>query len=205
MLATGDMDKDTFIHDTAEVSAQAQLGAGCKIWNLVQIRENTAIGAGTIISKNCYVDFAVTIGERVKIQNNVSVYHGVTIEDEVFVGPCVVFTNDLRPRAVAPDWQVTPTLIEKGASLGANCTIVCGTTIGNYAMIAAGSVVTRSVAPHVLVAGNPAKAIAYVYKNGSKVMPEHVTGVKDNQVVYQHPQDGEVLNIDKDRLKLLPR
>ncbi len=205
MLAIGDMDNDIFIHDTAEVSAKAQLGVGSKIWNLVQIRENTSIGAGTIISKNCYIDFSVTIGERVKIQNNVSVYNGVTIEDEVFVGPCVVFTNDFRPRAVAPDWQVTPTLIEKGASLGANCTIVCGTTIGAYAMIAAGSVVTRSVAPHVLVAGNPAKAIAYVYKNGSKVLPEHVTGVKDNHVVYQHPNDGEVLSIDKNSLKLLPR
>jgi UDP-2-acetamido-3-amino-2,3-dideoxy-glucuronate N-acetyltransferase len=204
LLATGNMNKETFIHDTAEVSARASLGAGSKIWNLVQIRENALIGAGTIISKNCYVDFAVTIGQRVKIQNNVSVYNGVTIEDDVFVGPCVVFTNDLRPRAVAPDWQVTPTLIEKGASLGANCTIVCGTTIGTHAMIAAGSVVTRSVAPHVLVAGNPAKAIAYVYKNGSKVMPEHVTDVRYGYVVYQHPQDGEALSIDKDRLKLSP-
>jgi acetyltransferase-like isoleucine patch superfamily enzyme len=199
------MTKNIFIHDSAQVSDKAQLGEGCKIWNLVQIRENSSLGTDCIVSKNVYIDFEVNIGSRVKIQNNVSVYNGVTIEDEVFVGPNATFTNDFRPRAVADDWQVTPTLIEKGAALGANCTIICGTTIGRYAMVAAGSVVTQSVAPHILVAGNPAKPVAYIYKDGSKVMPEHVIGVENNDVMYQHPQNGEVLRIDKAHLKLLPR
>ena len=163
----------------------------------MQIREDSKIGENTIISKNCYVDFAVNIGSLVKIQNNVSVYNGVTIEDEVFVGPCVVFTNDFRPRAVADDWQVTPTLIERGASLGANCTIVCGTVIGRYAMIAAGAVVTKSVPPHVLVAGNPAKPIAYVYKNGEKVLPEHIQGREGELLVFVNPTNDEALNISQ--------
>ncbi|MFT4924865.1 MAG: UDP-2-acetamido-3-amino-2,3-dideoxy-glucuronate N-acetyltransferase [Phenylobacterium sp.] len=199
------MENTAFIHHTAEVSERAELSPGVKIWNLVQVREDSVIGADTIISKNVYIDFAVTIGARVKIQNNVSVYNGVTIEDEVFVGPCVVFTNDFRPRAVADDWQVTPTLIEKGASLGANCTIVCGTVIGGYAMVAAGSVVTKSVAPHVLVAGNPAKPIAYVYKDGNKVMPEHIQGVEGEQVLYRNPLNQQVLAISKDNLKICPK
>jgi acetyltransferase-like isoleucine patch superfamily enzyme len=198
------MENNIYIHDTAQVSERADLGHGTKIWNQVQIREDSVIGENTIISKNCYVDFAVNIGSSVKIQNNVSVYNGVTIEDEVFVGPCVVFTNDFRPRAVAVDWQVTPTLIEQGASLGANCTIVCGTVIGRYAMVAAGSVVTKSVPPHVLVAGNPAKPIAYVYKNGEKVLPEHIQGREGDMLVFVNPTNDEALNIRKHALKMMP-
>ena len=198
------MDNNIFIHDTAQVSDKAQIGQGTKIWNQVHVRENCSIGENTIISKNCYVDFEVSIGSLVKIQNNVSVYNGVTIEDEVFVGPSAVFTNDYRPRAVADDWQVTPTLIKKGASLGANCTIICGIEIGQYAMIAAGSVVTQSVPAHVLVAGNPAKPIAYVYKNGEKVLPEHVRGCENQQLVFVNPHNEEMLCISQHELKLLP-
>ncbi len=193
-----------FIHDSAEVSAKSDIGQGTKIWNLAQVRENCTIGANTIISKNCYIDFGVQIGSQVKIQNNVSVYHGVTIEDDVFVGPCAVFTNDFRPRAVAEDWQVTPTLVQKGASLGANCTIVCGLTIGQYAMVAAGSVVTRSVPAHVLVAGNPAKPIAYVYQNGAKVKPEHLSGVDGEDLVFINPDNNETLKLAKEQVKVMP-
>lgn len=198
------MENNIYIHDTAQVSEKAKIGNGTKIWNLVQVREDCDIGENTIISKNCYIDFAVSIGSLVKIQNNVSVYNGVTIEDEVFVGPCAVFTNDFRPRAVADDWQVTPTLIKKGASLGANCTIVCGTEIGQYAMVAAGSVVTKSVPAHVLVAGNPAKPIAYVYKNGEKVLPEHIRGCENEQLVFVNPNNEETLRISQHELKLMP-
>lgn len=198
------MENNIYIHDTAAVSAQAEIGQGTKIWNQVQIRENSCIGENTIISKNCYVDFAVNIGSRVKIQNNVSVYNGVTIEDEVFVGPCVVFTNDFRPRAVADDWQVTATLIKKGASLGANSTIVCGIVIGSYAMIAAGAVVTKSVPAHVLVAGNPAKPIAYVYKNGEKILAEHIQGREGDRLMFVNPTDEETLSIGRNELTMRP-
>src|SRR5919205_59483 len=112
------------------------------------------------------VESGARVGSRVKIQNNVSVYQGVTIEDEVFVGPCVVFTNDLRPRAQNPDWKITPTLVRRGASIGANATLVCGVEIGEYAMIAAGSVVTRDVEPYQLVGGNPARPKGWVDKRG---------------------------------------
>ena len=101
-----------------------------------------------------------------KVQNNVSVYQGVTIEDEVFVGPCAVFTNDLRPRATNEDWKITPTLVRRGASIGANATLICGIEVGEFAMIAAGSVVTKNVEPFTLVAGNPARPRARVDETG---------------------------------------
>lgn len=198
------MDNNIFIHDTAEVSEHAVIGEGTKIWNHAQVRENCTIGANTNISKNCYVDFGVTIGSKVKLQNNVSIFNGVTIEDEVFLGPYVAFTNDFRPRATSADWQVTPTLVEKGASLGANCTIVCGTTIGRYAMVAAGAVVTRSVPAHVLVAGNPAKPIAYVYKDGNKVLAEHACNCEGDFVVYCNPKTDERLKLLKNQVKVIP-
>lgn len=168
-----------FVHPTAEVESGATIGAGTKVWHLAHVRSSATIGAGCVIGRNVYVDAGAVVGDLVKIQNNVSVYHGVTIEDEVFVGPCAVFTNDLRPRAQNPDWQITPTLVRHGASIGANATIVCGVEIGRYAMIAAGSVVTRDVAPHQLVAGNPARPLGWVDKQGNVVSraaepPAHV-------------------------------
>jgi len=163
------MTDTTFIHPTADVEDGAQVGAGTKIWHLAHVRNSAKIGGGCVIGRNVYVDANVVVGDRVKIQNNVSVYQGVSIEDEVFVGPCVVFTNDLRPRAQNPNWEITPTVIRHGASLGANCTIVCGTEIGAYAMIAAGSVVTKSVQPNQLVAGNPARHLGWVDQAGNVV------------------------------------
>ncbi len=158
-----------FVHSTADVEDGARVGDGTKVWHLAHIRSSAQVGSECVIGRNVYVDANVVIGDLVKIQNNVSVYQGVTIEDEVFVGPCVVFTNDLRPRAQNPDWQITPTLIRKGASLGANATIVCGIEIGEYAMIAAGSVVTRDVAPYQLVAGNPARPKGWVDASGAVI------------------------------------
>lgn len=156
-----------FVHETAEVSDKAKIGNNTKIWNLAQIRENAIIGDNCIISKNVYIDEKVIIGNNCKIQNNVNVYHGVVIEDDVFCGPSMTFTNDMFPRAFNKDWKITNTLVKKGASIGANSTIVCGVTIGEYAMVGAGSVVTKDVEPYTLVAGNPARVIRKVSKMGN--------------------------------------
>lgn len=160
---------DVFFFPTANVSENATIGVGTKIWQNVQIREGAHIGKHCNISKDVYIDFNVLIGDNCKIQNGVSVFHGVTIEDDVFVGPNATFTNDKVPRSFNMEWRVTPTLIKKGSSIGANATIVCGVTIGEYAMVAAGSVVTKDVAPYTLVLGNPAKFYSYVDKMGNKI------------------------------------
>jgi acetyltransferase-like isoleucine patch superfamily enzyme len=155
------------IHPTAEVSPHADIGHGSSIWNQAQVRERARIGARCIVGKNVYVDTDVVIGDDVKIQNNVSLFHGVTVEDGVFIGPHVCFTNDRVPRAINPDggrktdddWEVSPTLVRRGAALGANSTILPGISIGRWAMVGSGSVVTHDVADHELVAGNPARRI----------------------------------------------
>ena len=159
---------DYFIHTLAVVDDGATIGSGSKIWHFSHIRSTAKLGSNVIIGKNVYIDADVEVGSNVKIQNNVSVYHGVTIEDDVFVGPHAVFTNDLRPRAVG-DWEVSKTLVKKGASIGANSVIICGNTLGSYCMIGAGSVVTKSVPAHALVFGNPAIFQGVVCSCGSKV------------------------------------
>jgi acetyltransferase-like isoleucine patch superfamily enzyme len=172
------------IHPTSVVSEQAEIGDGTQIWLFCQIRERTKIGARCIFGKGVYVDSDVAIGDDVKVQNNASIFVGVTIEDGVFVGPHVCFTNDRMPRAVNPDmslkgahdWVVTKTLVRAGAALGANSTIVCGVTVGRWAMVAAGSVVTRDVPDHALVRGNPARVVGWVCACGQKVALDAATG-----------------------------
>lgn len=163
------MENKVYIHPSANVSDKALIGEGTKVWINVQIRENARIGAGCILSKDVYVDHAVRIGDRCKIQNSVSVYNGVSIGDDVFVGPNVAFTNDRVPRAFNTDWRITETRVGTGASLGANSTIVCGITIGEYAMVAAGSVVTKDVPPYTLVIGNPARPVGKIDKMGNRI------------------------------------
>ncbi len=163
-----------FIHPTAEVSPEATIGEGTKIWNEAQVREEATIGQLCVISKGVYIDKGVIIGDRVKVQNNVSVFQGVEIKDGVFVGPHVCFTNDLYPRAVnaegelagEDDWEVAKTLIEKGASIGANSTIIAGHSIGSFALIGAGSVVTKDIPEYSLAAGNPAVVVGAVNRAG---------------------------------------
>lgn len=150
------------VHPTAVVEDGATIGAGAAVWHHCHVRAGAAVGAGVTLGKNVFVDADVTIGARSKVQNNVSVYSGVTLENEVFVGPSAVFTNDRFPRAVSPSWETVPTLVRRGASIGANATIVCGIEIGAYATVAAGSVVTRSLEPHELVMGNPARRAGWV-------------------------------------------
>lgn len=160
---------DIFIHPSAHVSSEARIGKGTKIWINSQIREKAEIGEDCIISKDTYIDTGVKIGSRVKVQNGVSIYHGVEIEEEVFVGPNAAFTNDFVPRAFNADWKITKTLVRRGASIGANATIICGNTVGEYALVGAGSVVTRDVPDHGLVVGNPARLIGYVCRCGERL------------------------------------
>jgi len=170
-----------FIHKSADVSDKAQIGVDTKIWNLAQIREDAEIGKECIIGKNSYIDHHVKIGDRVKVQNNSSIFFDAEIDDGVFIAPHVCFTNDRWPRAINPDgtqksggisgtdWKIEKTIVRTGASIGANATIICGITIGKWAMIGAGSVVTKDVPDYALVVGCPAKIIGYVCKCGKKL------------------------------------
>lgn len=158
-----------YVHSLADVEQGAVLGAGTKVWRFAHVRNGAVIGENCMVGGCCFIDAGVTIGSRVRIQNGVLIYAGVTIEDEVFLGPNMIFTNDLFPRADGRHWEVVPTRVCKGASIGANATIVCGHTIGTYAMVAAGSVVTKDVAPQTLVRGNPARAVGYICACGCKL------------------------------------
>ena len=159
-----------FIHPTAEVDKNAKIGKGTKIWHQAQVRENVKIGKNCNIGKGVYIDKGVKIGNNVKIQNYVSVYYGVIIEDDAFIGPSVTFTNDKYPRSwIWDESRVCKTYIKKGASIGANATVVCDVTVGEYAMIGAGSVVTRDVPRQGLVQGNPAKLIGFVCVCGKRL------------------------------------
>ena len=158
-----------FVHPSAHVDESAVIGSGTQVWINVQIREGARLGHSCVISKDVYVDHGVVLGKRCKIQNGVSIYNGVTLGDDVFVGPGVVFTNDRVPRAFRDDWTVVPTEVRRGASLGANCTILCGLTIGEYAMVAAGSVVTHDVPDHTLVVGSPARPVATIDRQGNRL------------------------------------
>lgn len=163
-----------FKHDTAQVSPEAVIGDGTKIWNYVQVRERAHLGPGCIVGKNVYIDFEVAIGANCKIQNNCSVFHGAILEDGVFLGPHVILTNDKYPRAINPDgslktaddWEVRGTRLKYGASLGAGVIVLPGVTIGRFAMVGSGAVVTRDVPDFAMVAGNPARVVGRVDETG---------------------------------------
>lgn len=155
------------VDPTAVVEDGARIGPGVAIWHHCHVRSSAVVGAGTVLGKNVYVDTGVTVGDRVRVQNNVSLYRGVTVEDDCFVGPSVVFTNDLVPRSRNSDWQPVSTFVRRGASIGANATIVCGVTIGEWSLVAAGTVVTADVRPHEIVAGNPGRTLGWVCECGA--------------------------------------
>lgn len=165
------------VHPTAEVAADAELGPNCRVWHQAQIREGARLGANCIVGKGAYIDVGVQIGSNVKIQNRASVYHGVTLADGVFVGPHVIFTNDRIPRAINPDgslksdadWEVGTTQVGYGASIGAGAVILPGISIGRFAMVGAGAVVTHDVPDYCLVVGHPARLVGYVCPCGARL------------------------------------
>jgi len=161
------------IHPSAIVDQGAQLGAGTRVWHFAHICAGARIGTGCSLGQNVFVGNDVWIGDKVKIQNNVSVYDAVTIEDEVFCGPSVVFTNVHNPRAaIVRKHEYRPTVVQRGASLGANATVVCGVTIGRYAFVGAGAVVTRDVPDFALMAGVPARRIGWISRAGARLNPD---------------------------------
>ena len=160
------------IHETAIIDEGAQLGEGCRVWHWVHICAGAVIGDGCSFGQNVFVGNDVRIGNNVKIQNNVSVYDRVTLEDDVFCGPSMVFTNVYNPRsAIVRKSEYLPTVVRKGATLGANCTIVCGVEIGENAFIGAGAVVTKDVPAFALMAGVPARQIGWVDADGNRNGP----------------------------------
>ncbi|HIH20023.1 TPA: N-acetyltransferase [Candidatus Micrarchaeota archaeon] len=171
------MTTGVFIHSTADVSPKARIGKGTKVWHQAQVREDAEIGENCIIGKNAYIDFGIKIGNNCKVQNNCSLYHYVEVEDGVFIGPHCVITNDKYPRAInadgtlksASDWTAGKTVIKQGAAIGSGTIIIGGITIGEWAIVGAGSVVTKDVPPFALCFGNPARVVGKVDKEGKKV------------------------------------
>jgi UDP-2-acetamido-3-amino-2,3-dideoxy-glucuronate N-acetyltransferase len=165
------------IHPSAEVSPRASIGAGTRIWHQVQIREGAHVGDHCIVGKGVYIDLDVQVGNNVKIQNSALLYHGLTVEDGVFIGPGAIMTNDTYPRAITPDgqlksdsdWEVGPIRICYGASIGAGAIVLPNVTVGRFALVAAGAVVAHSVPDHGLVAGVPARLLGYVCHCGRRL------------------------------------
>ena len=165
------MEKNYFVHESSYIDEPVSIGAGTKIWHFCHIMKNSTIGQNCVLGQNVNIDSGVVIGNNVKIQNNVSVYKKVTLEDDVFCGPSMVFTNVINPRSAVPRAidEYESTLVKRGATIGANATIVCGITIGEYAFIGAGSVVTKDVSAYALVYGTPARQHGWMCQCGNRL------------------------------------
>lgn len=180
-----DLNIPFYAHPTAVVESDV-IGDGTKIWHFAHVRKGSHIGKNCNIGKSVYIDIDSKIGDNVKIQNFVSVYKGVTIEDDVFVGPSVTFTNDMYPRAfIWDEGHVSETLIGRGASIGANATLVCGIRVGEYAMIGAGSVVAEDVPTHALILGNPGRQVGWVCYCGHRL--KEIAVQDENAGIYECP------------------
>ena len=165
------MNKEYFAHETAVIDDGCKIGKGTKIWHFSHIMAGSEIGENCNVGQNVVVSPGVKLGNNVKVQNNVSIYTGVICDDDVFLGPSMVFTNVINPRsAIIRKDQYLKTLVERGASIGANSTIVCGNIIGKYAFIGAGAVVTKDVRPYALVVGNPARQTGWISEFGHKLI-----------------------------------
>ena len=164
------MEEEVFIHETAVIDEPCTIGSGSKIWHFSHIMSDSVLGDNCNLGQNVVVSSKVILGNNVKVQNNVSIYTGVICEDDVFLGPSMVFTNIINPRsAVVRREKYVSTLIKRGASIGANATVICGNTIGEFALIGAGAVITRDVASYALVVGNPAEQIGWVSEYGNRL------------------------------------
>ncbi|MCF8330123.1 MAG: N-acetyltransferase [Crocinitomicaceae bacterium] len=186
-----------FSHETAIIDANSSIGEGTKIWHFSHIMANCKIGEGCNIGQNVVISPEVELGNNVKVQNNVSIYTGVTCEDDVFLGPSMVFTNVINPRShVNRRGQYARTIVRKGASIGANATIVCGHEIGEFAFIGAGAVVTKEVLPYALVVGNPARQIGWMSKFGHKL-------VFNENGIANCPESGEKYQLNENKLSII--
>ena len=184
------------IHPSAIVDEGAQIGEGSRVWHFAHVCARAKIGKGVSLGQNVFVGNKVTIGDRCKVQNNVSIYDNVTLEEGVFCGPSMVFTNVYNPRAlIERKAEYQDTLIKKGATLGANCTIVCGVTVGEYAFIGAGAVVNKNVKPYALMVGLPARQIGWMSQYGEQT-PLPVTGEGD----YTCPYTGQKYHLTRNGL-----
>ena len=189
--------KDYFVHETAIVDEGATIGKGTKIWHFSHIMSNCRIGENCNIGQNVVISPEVVLGNQVKVQNNVSVYTGVTCDDDVFLGPSCVFTNVTNPRsAVNRKSQYAKTHVGKGATIGANATIVCGHDIGAYAFIGAGAVVTKTVPAYALLVGNPAKQIGWMSEYGHRLHEKGISECPESKQLY-HLQNGLVQKIEE--------
>ena len=158
-----------YVHETAICDPDSQIGPRTKIWHFCHIMAGARVGRDCSFGQNCFVGALVVVGDRVRVQNNVSLYDGVVLEDDVFCGPSAVFTNVARPRAEFPAAQRARTLVRRGATIGANATVTCGVTLGEYCLVGAGAVVTRDVPAHALVVGVPAKHQGWVSRRGERL------------------------------------
>lgn len=181
-----------FRHDSAIVDDGAEIGEGSRIWHFVHVSAGARIGRDVVLGQNVFVAPGVIIGDRCKVQNNVSLYDGVVLEEEVFCGPSMVFTNVINPRAgVERKSEFRQTRVGRGATLGANCTIVCGASVGRFAFVGAGAVVTRDVKDHALVTGVPARQAGWMSRNGEKLdLP------LEGQGVARCPATGETYHLE---------
>jgi UDP-2-acetamido-3-amino-2,3-dideoxy-glucuronate N-acetyltransferase len=188
------LDEPAWIHPSAVVDDGAQIGRGTRVWHFCHVMAGARIGCDCVLGQGCFVASGAVVGSGVRLQNNVSVFEGVTLEDDVFCGPSAVFTNVRIPRSAVPrKHELRRTRVGRGASIGANATLVCGADVGAYAMIGAGAVVTRDVPEHALVVGNPARVVGWVSRRGLRLR-------FDAESLARCPEGGESYRLAEGRL-----